>query len=113
MKKILTIRESVVSALIIMLCLISCNDAQYDAIDSRIYIQETGARAFTSTKVAVRETAVTISVTPRSGKAVGQDTKVKVVINPAALDDFNKRNGTNYAVLPEGSYLLEDGNTVI
>ena len=113
MKKILTIRESVVSALIIMLCLISCNDAQYDAIDSRIYIQETGARAFTSTKVAVRETAVTISVTPRSGKAVGQDTKVKVVINPAALDDFNKRNGTNYAVLTEGSYLLEDGNTVI
>lgn len=113
MKKILTIRESVVSALIIMLCLISCNDAQYDAIDSRIYIQETGVRAFTSTKVAVRETAVTISVTPRSGKAVGQDTKVKVVINPAALDDFNKRNGTNYAVLPEGSYLLEDGNTVI
>lgn len=113
MKNILTIRKSVVLALTVMLALASCNDAQYDAIDSRIYIQETGARAFSSTKIAVRETAVTISVTPRSGKAVLQDTKVKVMVNTATLDEFNERNGTNYTTLPEGAYTLEDGNAVI
>lgn len=38
----------------------------------------------------------------------GQNINVQFEVNPALVDSFNKKNGTNYALLPAASYKLEN-----
>lgn len=114
MKRISTITSmGTVALLLVILSITSCNDAKYDTIDSRIYIQETGIKSYSSSKVTISDENVTVMVTPRTGQNVTQDTEVKFKVAVAALNDFNQRNGTSYEVLPEDSYLFDNPITVI
>lgn len=109
MKRISTIISMVtVALLLVILSMTSCNDAKYDTIDSRIYIQETGIKSYSSTKVTISDENVTVMVTPRTGQNVVQDTEVKFKIDAEALKDFNQRNGTSYEVLPEDNYIFDN-----
>ena len=94
-------------------CIIGCDDAKYNVIDSRIYIAESKSLSYESKKITIDEQGATVTVTPRSGKNVAQDTEVELGINEKALEIFNAKNGTNYLALPKGSYTFSQNKVLI
>ncbi|WP_160119382.1 DUF1735 and LamG domain-containing protein [Bacteroides faecalis] len=92
---------------LLMLLVTNCNDANYDEIDSLVFLQETGTQANISKKVPVRDKNISIMVTPRIGEKAPFDLEVGLKADAAALKTFNQRNGMNLEMLPEEFYEFE------
>lgn len=101
------------SILLMIALLTGCNDAKYDVIDSMIYIRETQAQTYVSQKVPIRKVDMTVTLTPCTGQAVTEDTKIQSSINEADLASFNQRNGTSYVLLPPSNYSIENESVII
>lgn len=89
----------------------SCNDANYNTLDTHVFFQE--ALSSPSTKVTVLssgETNVTLNV--HISDMQQKDNSYKLVADQAALDTYNKNNGTNYITLPETHYIFPDNITI-
>jgi len=90
-----------------------CNDAKYDTVDSMVYIKESKTQAYIAQKVPIRSADLPVYFTPCAGQAVPEDVKVQVAINEAVLEAYNQRNGTDYVLLPQEGYDVENNTVTI
>lgn len=83
----------------------SCNNAEYSALGTRAYISE--AEKESGTKVIVQiDTPTEIPLTVRISDKIDTSCKFELVADQQALDEYNKRNGTGYVILPDSCYIL-------
>ena len=87
-------------------CLTGCENAKYNVIDSMLYIKETKAQAYSSQKIPIRDVDLPVFVTPCTGQVVKEDMEVQASVNQETLDAYNKRYGTDYALLPDDCYSI-------
>lgn len=93
-----------------MLC--GCDDADYKVIDDAIYLSE--AYSSSSKKIAIdTEASVAVTATVRATQAVANDIKATLDVSEKALDVYNKRNGTNYILLPADKYSFSEKEVTI
>lgn len=101
----------------IMICtgafLTGCDNAEYNAIDNVIYIQESKTQAYVSLKVPIRNVDLTVSLTPCAGQVMPEDTEIQVGVSETGLEAFNKKNGTSYVLLPQEGYSVKSENVTI
>lgn len=79
----------------------SC-ESEYTVIENAVYL--TDAASSSSMKVTVDDTGADARLTARLVKPADNDVEVNYVVNQADLDIYNKRNGTDYRLLPEEYY---------
>ena len=111
MKQIKNIRNFLLISLIAGGTWIGCDDANYSTLDTHVFFEE--ALTATSTKVTVMgsgETNVTLNA--HISNTQQKDNSYSLAIDQAALDAYNKANGTNYIALPETHYTLPDNITI-
>lgn len=89
----------------------SCDDAEADVIDNRVYITE--ATSAQATKIAVEEEGAKVAFTVRMAEPATQDVKVKVKVDPSILPAYNELNKTNFEALPEEFYKFDTDEVVI
>lgn len=83
----------------IALALSAC-DSKNDAIDNMVFISE--AASDTSSEIVLGKTGEESSsaINVRMAQKALVDTKVTLSLDPAALDNYNKRNDTEYQMIP-------------
>lgn len=92
--------------------LAGCDDAEYKVIDNAIYLSE--AYASTSKKVSIdMQSSVVVTATVRATKQVENEIGVTLAISDEALEEFNKKNGTDYVTLPDSCYEFADKSVKI
>lgn len=89
-----------------LLLLGGCNDAKYGVIRHAVYF--TDAEDSPQKSVVIEETGGRIPITVRSVGRVESDVTVHCVVDPAVLDDYNAKAGTNFALLPEAIYTVPE-----
>lgn len=94
-------------------CLTGCENAKYNVIDSMLYIKETKAQAYSSQKIPIRDVDLPVFVTPCTGQVVKEDMEVQASVNQETLEAYNKRYGTDYALLPDDGYSIENSVVTI
>ncbi|WP_295731190.1 DUF1735 domain-containing protein [uncultured Muribaculum sp.] len=79
----------------------ACDDAKNDVIDNMVYISE-GAGSDPTSEVVVGKAGekATTKINVRMAQKAHADTKVKLALDAATLDAYNKRNETEYVVVP-------------
>lgn len=89
----------------------SCNDANYSTLDAHVFFEE--ALSSPSTKVTVLSSGETnVTLTVHISDKQTKDNSYTLVADQAALDSYNKTNGTNYITLPETHYTFPDHITI-
>ncbi|MFA6832638.1 MAG: DUF1735 and LamG domain-containing protein [Bacteroidaceae bacterium] len=91
--------------------MVSCNDAEYTTMSNAAYLSE--AQTLSFKKVTVDDKGGKTTITVRTAAPVDADTKLEIVYDVQAVENFNKRNGTNYLPLPEDSYELGETEVTI
>ncbi|MCD2421809.1 DUF1735 and LamG domain-containing protein [Niabella pedocola] len=99
-----------VAALLIIIGFTACKKTPgYSVITDAIYLSEAAQGG--STKLVIDENGATVTVTPRMAQPATRAIMAKVVVDAAALNAFNKKNGTNYLPVPAELVTLSE-NTV-
>lgn len=80
----------------------ACNDAKNDVIENMVYIAE-GATSSPTEDIVMGNTGTVSSstLTVSMGQKATADTKVLLALDPATLDNYNRRNATEYEMVPE------------
>lgn len=100
-----------VVALLTLLVGTGCNDAEYSVLGTHAYLAE--AESSLGTKVTVPAVGgVSTPLTIRVSNKVATDCSFRLVVDEAALENYNKVNGTGYVLLPADHYTLPDVITV-
>lgn len=109
MKKINNIIIMLLS--VIIFTAVGCNDADYKVIDNAIYIvsQNSG----NSQKVTIDDDGGDAIVLVRTSSSSNNDIKTNLFVDQQALDNYNRRNGTNYVLLPDSLFSLSSAKTNI
>lgn len=89
-----------------LLLLGGCDDAKYGVIRHAVYF--TDAEDSPQKSVVIEESGGRIPITVRSVGRVESDVTVHCVVDPAVLDDYNAKAGTNFALLPEAIYTVAE-----
>ena len=98
--------------LISMLC--GCDDADYKVIDNAVYLSEAYSNPGLSKKISIdTESSIAVTATVRATQTVAQDTKATLGVDEQALDTYNKKNGTNYILLPTDKYSFSEKEVTI
>ena len=79
----------------------SCDDAKNDVIENRVYLQEAVATPLSDIVMGDEGSVTSAPVTVRLAKAMPTDVVVKLGLDKATLDTYNKRNQTEYELVPE------------
>lgn len=90
---------------------VSCNDAEYTTMSNAAYLSE--AQIVSSRQVTVDDKGGKATITARTASPVENDTKLQIVYDEQAVDNFNKRNGTNYVSFPKDFYKLDQDEVII
>ncbi len=93
---------------------VACEDAEYDVIDNMVYISEAAPNNAANQQVGsltVKGDTET-SFTVRMARAIDNDVKATVDIDPSIVETYNKMNGANYLVLPS-EYISFEKEVVI
>ena len=86
-----------------MLALSACNDALNPALEKAFYISE--ASSSNIEKVILNETdGAQVSATVRCASLLDKDVTVRLELSQEALDEYNRRNGTDLQMLPDDSH---------
>lgn len=99
------------ASLMLLLGVSSCNDMGYDVINNAIYISEANGNMLQ--KVMVDEKGGKASVSVRTNQKASQDIVAQIDLDAALLDEYNKKMGTNYVILPSEYYELSDQKATI
>ena len=78
---------------------VSCDDAKNTIIENGVYIAE--AASSTSQDVMLTDGNASFSVFARLAKTVSQDVTIELGLNTNYLDDYNRRNLTEYEGVPD------------
>lgn len=79
----------------------ACDDAKNNVIDNMVYISEASSESSSEVVVGKTGEKSTANISVRMAQKAIADTKVRLALAPAALDAFNKRNDTEYAIIPD------------
>ncbi|MDO5663735.1 MAG: DUF1735 and LamG domain-containing protein [Bacteroidia bacterium] len=99
--------------LLTLLPFYSCNNAEYSSLDNRLFLAETATSSNARKKITIDDQGANVTATVRSSNPAGQDVKVTLVADPAALEAYNKRNSTNFVALPVENFKLDQTEIVI
>ena len=88
----------------------ACNDADYDTLGVHAFVSESASNK--STKVTITETGADAEITASLSDAAPKDVKLKFVVDPAVLDQYNKTQASSFLVLPEDVYELDAEVTI-
>ncbi|MDE5493481.1 DUF1735 and LamG domain-containing protein [Elizabethkingia meningoseptica] len=91
-------------ALILLLC--KCTNEEPNVSENAIYFEGNLGRDFIDANIEQTETSIPISV--RSAKPINNPVNVSVQVNNTAMELYNKKNSTEYAVLPQSYYIFQD-----
>lgn len=72
----------------------ACEDAKNNAINNMVYINE--AASAKTKELTMQDGMTRTSLTIRLGQVTGQDIKANLYLNEAWLNEYNKKNETNY-----------------
>lgn len=97
----------------LILSLTSCNDAKYDTIANRAYLSESGLESFKLKKIMIDDEGGKFSVTSRLSQPAQQKIQIEYDYSKIALDEFNKRTGLQYEILPQEFVEFESKTTEI
>ena len=78
----------------------ACDDAKNDVIDNMVYISEAATSPASEVVVGKVGEKSKANINVRMAQKATTDTKVQLALDPAVLEAFNKRNDTEYAVIP-------------
>ncbi len=99
--------------------LTGCENAAYDTLSNQAYILQTSTNANSSQKLTVGNDYVTTNINVRVSDPATETSTYKLVYDAQALEEYNKKNETPYAALPESAFSLsttevkiEQGSTV-
>lgn len=95
------------------LVLAGCSDAKYDTLSQQAYILQTKTDANSSVKLTIGNDPVTTDLNVRLSDFAASDCHYKLVYDANALAAFNKRNETNYEMLPESSFTLSSTDVTV
>lgn len=87
----------------------ACDNAGYGVIDNAIYVSEANNNMLQ--KIMVNENGGKATVSVRTNELTEQEITAKIGIDKALLENYNKKIGTNYVLLPAECYELSN-NTV-
>ncbi|WP_270701853.1 DUF1735 and LamG domain-containing protein [Bacteroides xylanisolvens] len=107
MKKIL---KKIGGALGILIVLASCNQ-KYEALKNAVYFGE--AKDVNSKNVTVKQEGAITSLYLSLAAPVDNDVKAEIAVDPIVLEEYNKKNGTNYLLLPEKYYSFSNKQCII
>ncbi|MBS9766407.1 MAG: DUF1735 and LamG domain-containing protein [Flavobacteriaceae bacterium] len=94
--------------------LISCEEGEhYRPIHNQVFIAQTNTNSNVSKKIVVGLEKVTTELNARVSNPAEQDFSVTFNTDEKAIEEFNKRNGTNYLPLPKENFNLSDTKKVI
>ncbi|MGN1234098.1 MAG: DUF1735 domain-containing protein, partial [Candidatus Cryptobacteroides sp.] len=86
-----------------MMAAAGCENALNPALDNAFYISE--ASSSNLEKVILNETdGASVSATVRCGSKLDSDVTVRLELSQQALDEYNKRNGTDLQMLPSDAH---------
>lgn len=92
-------------------CFIASCQSEYDIIENGVYL--TDAQSSSVKRVTVDDTGATTAITARLGALAEQDVLVNYGTDSQALAAYNKKNGTDYQILPEEYYSFSENEAVI
>lgn len=93
--------------------LFSCNNAKYDVIENSLYFAESAnSQGIMTSKIAVDDQEVKASFTPVLVSTASFDVDVELYIDESSLNEYNKKNSTNFEVLPAEYYTLPDPTVI-
>ena len=86
-----------------MMAAAGCENALNPVLDNAFYISE--ASSSNMAKVILNETdGASVSATVRCGAKLDEDVTVRLELSQQALDEYNKRNGTDLQMLPSDAH---------
>lgn len=97
-------------ALGLMAMLASCGQ-EYNALTNGIYFGE--AQNMNFKNVTVKEEGAVTNLYLSLAVSTNKDIKAELAVDPAVLEEYNKKNGTSYALLPDNYYSLSSKQCVI
>lgn len=97
-------------ALLLLAFIISCSP-EYEATDNGIYFGE--AQEGNSKKITIKNDGAETNLYLSLAAPKSENVSATVVSDTQILDEFNKKNGTNYLPLPEGFYTLSSNECII
>lgn len=85
----------------------SCEDAKYSALENQAFIAQTKTNGNTTQKLTVEDTGITeAKFNIQLSNPASADCSFDLVLDQAALDQYNKEHFTNYKILPESGYSM-------
>lgn len=96
---------------LVMCCLAASCQSEYDIIDNGVYL--TDAQSSSIKRVTIDNTGAKTAITSRLGALSEQDVVVNYGFDPQALIAYNRKNGTDYQLLPESYYSFSENQAII
>lgn len=85
----------------------SCEDAKYPALENQAFIAQTKTNANTTQKLTVEDIGTTeAKFNVQLSNPASADCSFDLILDQAALDQYNKDHFTNYKLLPESGYTM-------
>lgn len=85
--------------------------SEYDIIENGVYL--TDAQSAQAKRVTIDDTGATTTISSRLGAPAEQDVTVSYGSDVSALQAYNKKNGTDYQLLPEKYYSFSEVQSTI
>lgn len=85
--------------------------SEYDIIENGVYL--TDAQNSQAKRVTIDDTGATTTISSRLGAPAEQDVTVSYGSDASALQAYNKKNGTDYQLLPEKYYSFSEVQSTI
>lgn len=95
------------------LLLTGCNDAEYDTLSNQAYILQTSTNANSSQKLTVGAEEANTTINVRLSDVAKAKSTYRLVYDTAAVNEFNRVNGTPYVSLPQSAFSLSSEETSI
>lgn len=102
--------KNILLSLVISSFCFACQ-ADYEIITNGVYL--TDAQSAQMKKVTIDNTGAKTVISSRLGALADCDVTVQYGVNAQALTDYNKKNGTDYQLLPETYYSFSENQAVI
>lgn len=100
-----------ISFAIMLLSLFVACDQGYEPLTNAVYFGE--AQNINTKNVTVKQDGASTNLYLSLATPCENEVNAQVVVDEKVLEDYNKRNGTNYLALPESYYSLSNNECVI
>lgn len=92
--------------------LCACNDAEYDPLDTRVFISESVGSSSRSEKVSISGEGADVEVTACLSHVVKEDVVLRFEVDAGVLETYNREQSTSFEVLPETCFEMASEVTI-